>query len=446
MLLLETNDSLKKEIGFFPALSTVMGTVIGAGVFFKAAAVYKETGSASLGMFAWLLAGLITIAAGLTGAELAAAIPKTGGLMAYIKHTYGELAGFLLGWAQTIIYFPANIAALSIIFATQFINLFHLSVSISIPIAIIVAASITFINFLGSKVAGSFQSITLICKLVPIVLIVIFGLMQPNPETISLFPSSGTAVSSNTLTALGNGLLATMFAYDGWIHVGNMSGEMKNPKKDLPKAITIGLLSVMAVYLLINMAYLLSLPVDSIAGNENASMEVANKIFGPLGGKIITIGILISVYGTINGYTMTGMRIPYAMAKDGMFPMANTFAKLSKTKVPVNSGFLVLAISILMIFSGQFDVLTDMLVFVIWLFYTMAFVAVIILRKREPELERPYKVPLYPFIPLVAIVGGLFILTVTLITKTTLALIGIVLTLIGVPVYYYIKKNMVNNK
>ncbi|MGX7031543.1 APC family permease [Vagococcus zengguangii] len=433
-------SELKKEITFFPALATVMGTVIGAGVFFKSATVYSLTDNESLGLIAWLLGGIISICAGLTGAELAASIPKTGGMMVYIERAYGKLASFLLGWAQTIVYFPANIAALSIIFATQFINLFHLNEQLLIIIAILCATSITLINLLGAKIGGAFQSITTIFKLIPLFLIIIFGLMTPHTVDVSLLPDSITA-SGSLWSKLGNGLLATMFAYDGWILVGNIAGEMKNPKKDLPKAISLGLFFVMIVYLLMNLALLFALPMSDIAGNSNASSDAAKVLFGQLGGKLVTLGILISVYGGINGYTMTGMRVPFAMAERQLLPFNQFFLKLTnKTKVPFNSSLVILAIAILMMFSGSFDLLTDMLVFVIWIFYTLTFVAVFILRKREPDLARPYKVPLYPVIPLVAILGGLFIVINTLFTQTSLALVGILLTVLGLPVYYFKQK------
>lgn len=431
---------LKKTIGFLPALATVMGTVIGAGVFFKAAIIYKTTGNMSIGLLAWLLGGVITICAGLTAAELAAAIPETGGMVVWIERTYGKLPAYLLGWAQTVIYFPANIAALAIIFSTQVLNLLGLEDSWHVPIAIITAISVTLINLLGSKAAGSLQTIATLGKLIPLILIIIFGLFNNNPQTVSLLPASSD-FNSSTVTALGSALLATMFAYDGWINVGNMAGEMKNPKRDLPRAILFGLFSIMIVYILINIAFLLTLPLDSISGNQNAASDVATILFGSMGGKIVTIGILISVYGTINGYTMTGIRIPFAMANDKQIPLPNFWSKLNKNSIPHNSAFLILIISIVMIFSKQFDMLTDLLLFVIWFFYTATFCAVLVLRKKEPELERPYKVPLYPIIPFIAILGGAYILINTLFTQTTLALGGIVLTLIGLFFYSdFIKK------
>lgn len=231
-----------------------------------------------------------------------------------------------------------------------------------------------------------------------------------------------------------------MFAYDGWIHVGNIAGELKNPNRDLPRAIAFGLLGIMAVYFVVQLAFLKTLDVSQLAGNENAAMEVAESIFGTMGGKLVTVGILISVYGTINGYTMTGMRLPYTMGLKKQLPFAHKFATLNRFKVPFIAGFAELFIAIIMMMVGGFDVLTDMLVFVIWIFYTMVFIAVFKIRKTEPALVRPYKVLFYPIIPIIAILGGIFILFMTIVNQFQLALIGIILTLLGIPVYWYMKK------
>lgn len=434
-------QALNQTIGFTAALATVMGTVIGAGVFFKADPVTHATGSSGLTMLAWLVGGLITICAGLTAAELAAAIPETGGMMRYIDHTYGSLAAFLLGWAETTVYFPANIAALSIVFATQCINLFSWSAHWQIPIAIIVGLSLTILNFFGSRVGGLFQSFTTVFKLIPLAIIIVFGLIHPgsNAVHVSLFDVTRSNGSGSFLSALGSGVLATLFAYDGWIHVGNIAGELKHPERDLPRSILIGLTGTMVVYLLVSAVFVLVLPINQIAGNPNAASEVARVLFGGVGGKIITIGILISVYGGINGYTMTGMRIPYAMALENRLPFSRQLRSLSKTGAPVVSGLVQISIAIVMMFMGGFNTLTDMLVVVIWIFYILTFIAVFILRKREPDLPRPYRTLGYPVVPVIAILGGIFIVVNTLFTQTMLTLIGIGITLLGLPFYYYLK-------
>lgn len=434
-------QALNQTIGFTAALATVMGTVIGAGVFFKADPVTHSTGSTGLTMLAWLVGGLITICAGLTAAELAAAIPETGGMMRYIDHTYGSLAAFLLGWAETTVYFPANIAALSIVFATQCINLFSWSAHWQIPIAIIVGLSLTILNFFGSRVGGLFQSFTTVFKLIPLAIIIVFGLIHPgsNAVHVSLFDVTRSNGSGSFLSALGSGVLATLFAYDGWIHVGNIAGELKHPERDLPRSILIGLTGTMVVYLLVSAVFVLVLPINQIAGNPNAASEVARVLFGGVGGKIITMGILISVYGGINGYTMTGMRIPYAMALENRLPFSRQLRSLSKTGAPVVSGLVQISIAIVMMFMGGFNTLTDMLVVVIWIFYILTFIAVFILRKREPDLPRPYRTLGYPVVPVIAILGGIFIVVNTLFTQTMLTLIGIGITLLGLPFYYYLK-------
>ncbi|MCD2255158.1 APC family permease [Agrilactobacillus fermenti] len=434
---MKDNTGMKREIGFFSAMSTVMGIVIGGGVFFKIAAVADKTGSASLTLFSYLFAGLLTIAGGLTVAELAAAIPETGGAVKYIEYAYGKLPAFLLGWAQMLIYFPANIAALSIIFGTQFVNLFGLTTQWIVPIAIFCAGSLWALNMLGSKVGGAMQSATLVIKLIPLAIIVVAGLFIQNPVQVQLLPIQAGAHQS-FWPAFAGGLLATLFAYDGWLSVGNVAGELKQPEKDLPKAIILGLIFVTVVYLLVNSAFLRALPIHQLANNLNAASEAAIHIFGNLGGRLVTIGILVSVYGTVNGYTMTGMRIPYALGHDDLVPFAHWFNKLTpKTRVPINAGLFQLGVVILMMLLGSFDTLTDMLVFVIWIFSVLIFIAVFILRKKRPDMKRPYRVFLYPVVPIIAILGGLFIVISTIITQPILALVGIGITVVGIPVYYW---------
>ncbi|WP_395319576.1 APC family permease [Fructilactobacillus frigidiflavus] len=434
-----TEQKLKRSVGPFTALALVMGTVIGGGVFFKTASVVGATHSVSLTLLAWIVAGILTICGGLTVAELGAAIPETGGSVQYMRHTYGPLSGFLLGWAEMLIYVPANMAALAIIFATQVIVLLHLSMALVIPIAIAVVVIITALNSLGAKVGGAVQSTTLIFKLIPIFLIVIVGLFMPGHVDVTFFPMEPTD-HANLLTAFSGGLLATMFAYEGWINIGDIAGEMKSPKKDIPKAVVFGLTFIMIIYVLVNWIFLKNMPIDAIAGNTNTASQVAGKLFGEFGGKLVTIGILVSVFGTINGYTMTGARIPYALAKDDLLPFSKQISKLNKAAAPYVASLFILVIAIIMIILGSFDILTDMLVFVMWIFNCLLFLAVFILRKREPHLERPYRVLWYPFVPIVAIIGGLFIVVTTLINQTGLAVVGLIITLLGIPVYYLHKK------
>lgn len=434
-----SESHLRKDVSGLTALTMVIGTVIGAGVFFKPTAVFSAAGAPGLGLLAWILGGVIAIAGGLTIAEIGTIYPETGGLMVYLEKIYGNFVGFLVGWAQFIVYFPANIAALSIIFATQAINLLGMTDQWLIPIAVLVAAIVMSLNFLGTKYGGAVQTISTILKLVPLAVIIIGGFFSDHASYVRLLPMS--VESHPVITGLGSALVATIFAYDGWMNVGALAGEMKEPEKVLPKVIVGGLSIVISVYVMINMAYLFAMSAPELSQTATPASDVAQLLFSGIGGKLVTVGILISVFGGINGYTMAGIRIPYAMGLNGLLPFSGWFTKLGeKSKMPMNGGFIMLGISLIMIYSGQFNQLTDMLIFVIWLFNILAFVGVFILRRTQPDIKRAYRVPLYPFVPLVAVLGGCYIVLNTLWTQPLNALLGVCLTLLGVPIYLWAKK------
>lgn len=415
---------LKNDVGFFGALSIVVGTVIGAGVFFKIAAMVAVTQSASLTLLAWVVGGILTICAGLSIAELAAAIPETGGAVKYLERSYGKLVGFLFGWVQVLIYNPGNMAALGIIFATQVLNLLGLPNSLLLPIAIASILTIMSINLLGSRFTSRFQQLTSILKLIPIFLIIIFGLTTNSQVDVQLFPIQA-------------GQNIGFFAFDGWMNVGNIAGEMKNPQKHLSKVITIGLLVISFIYIAISLGFLKVLPLEQIAGNTNTASDAAQKLFGVNGGKLVTVGILVSVYGTLNGYTMTAIRVPYALALENSLPFSKHLSKLNKNAIPFVSTALVGSLACIFMAAGSFDILTNLVIFVMWFFSFLLILAVFILRKKEPNLHRPYKVVLYPVLPVIGMLGALFIMWTTITQQPALALIGIAITLAGIPVFYY---------
>ena len=436
---------LKRQISFGQALATVVGTVIGGGVFFKIGSISHETGTPSLTLFVWILAGIVSIASGLTVSEIGAALPGSGGSIKYSEYTYGKVWGFLFGWAQMLVYFPANIAALSVVFGQQFAVLFGFPTKYATLIALLLALFLMSLNFISTKFSTRMQSAMTILKAIPIALIVIFGLFNPAKISVNLLPlSSGHNVSF--WAGLSGGLLAALFAYDGWINVTNLAGEVKEPEKNLSRAIIIGLSAITLIYVLVNYAFLTAIPFKEIIGNQNTAYLASLKLFGSLGGKLITIGILISVYGAINGFMLTGMRIPYTLAKDKMLPFSNKIGRTNiNTGVPTISALIILTVSLIMIFLGTFDLLTNMLVFVMWTFTTLISIAVVVLRYREPKLDRPYVVPWYPIIPIISIGGGLFIVISTVINEFWLSITGIGLTALGLPVYYYMKKHNQQN-
>ena len=438
------NKQLQKNLGIAAALSTVVGMVIGGGVFFKPQAVYTLTGGApGLGILAWIIAGIMTITAGLTAAEVSAAIPKTGGMMVYIEEIYGKKLGFLTGWMQTVLFFPATAAAIAVMFGQQAALLLNNS-SLVMPMSIGVILLIGILNTFGSKTSGAIQTVSTVCKLIPLGLIIVFGFIKGSGDNPIMNPLVAEGI--RPMGIIGQLLVAILFAYDGWINVGALAGEMKNPGKDLPKAIIGGLSIVMAINVVINLAYLWVLPASELAQYASPASIVAEKIFGPVGGKLINVGILVSVFGCLNGYLLTGPRIPYTLANQKLLPA--TFGKLNKNGVPANATLFMVVLSVIYALSGQFNLLSDLSMFAIWAFYTLTFIGVIKLRKTQPDLKRPYKVPFYPVIPIISICSGLFVVIDQLflagMKSSMISLGGVIVTLIGLPVYNAVQKS--NNK
>lgn len=434
------NKQLQKNLGIAAALSTVVGMVIGGGVFFKPQAVYTLTGGApGLGILAWIIAGIMTITAGLTAAEVSAAIPKTGGMMVYIEEIYGKKLGFLTGWMQTVLFFPATAAAIAVMFGQQAALLLNNS-SLVMPMSIGVILLIGILNTFGSKTSGAIQTVSTVCKLIPLVLIIVFGFIKGSGDNPIMNPLVAEGI--RPMGIIGQLLVAILFAYDGWINVGAIAGEMKNPGKDLPKAIIGGLSIVMAINVVINLAYLWVLPASELAQYASPASIVAEKIFGPVGGKLINVGILVSVFGCLNGYLLTGPRIPYTLANQKVLPAM--FGKLNKHGVPANATLFMAVLSAIYALSGQFNLLSDLSMFAIWAFYTLTFIGVIKLRKTQPDLKRPYKVPFYPVIPIISICSGLFVVIDQLflagMKSSMISLGGIIITLIGLPVYAVMTK------
>ena len=434
------NKQLQKSLGIAAALSTVVGMVIGGGVFFKPQAVYTLTGGApGLGILAWIIAGIMTITAGLTAAEVSAAIPKTGGMMVYIEEIYGKKLGFLTGWMQTVLFFPATAAAIAVMFGQQAALLLNNS-SLVMPMSIGVILLIGILNTFGSKTSGAIQTVSTVCKLIPLGLIIVFGFIKGSGDNPIMSPLVAEGI--RPMGIIGQLLVAILFAYDGWINVGALAGEMKNPGKDLPKAIIGGLSIVMAINVVINLAYLWVLPASELAQYASPASIVAEKIFGPVGGKLINVGILVSVFGCLNGYLLTGPRIPYTLANQKLLPA--TFGKLNKNGVPANATLFMVVLSVIYALSGQFNLLSDLSMFAIWAFYTLTFIGVIKLRKTQPDLKRPYKVPFYPVIPIISICSGLFVVIDQLflagMKSSMISLGGVIITLIGLPVYAIMTK------
>ena len=428
----EEQIGLNRSLGLISSLSLVIGTVIGSGIFFKQAAVLDYAHSTNLALVAWLVGGLITMASGLTIAEIGSQMPHTGGLYVYLEKIYGKFWGFLAGWMQIIVYGPTLIAALGSYLATLLVAFFGLPKTSTPLLAVIVIALIAAFNLLSNRYGAAFQVITTVGKLLPIAAIIIFGLLFGKANA---FNQVATTSGSVTLNGFGMAILATLFAYDGWVLIANMGGEIKNPQKLLPKAIVFGIGLVLIIYMLVTAGIFRVVPASLIHRlGDQAAAHFATIAFGQVGGKLLNIGIIISIAGCINGKVMTFPRIMYAMAKNDELPFSKQLAYLNKRmRTPMVATLTVCSIAALMAVTVDADRLSELCIFTIYLFYVLAFFGRFKLRRLKTA--SPFRVPLYPFTPIVAILGGVFVLVSELNSDLTGVLASIFFVALGIPVY-----------
>lgn len=432
------NARLKKSVTVLEAMAIVIGMIIGSGIFLKPGIVLHNAGSQTLGLLAWAAGGVVTLAAALTVSEITSAIPRSGGLYTYLGDLYGRPVGFLLGWVQTIVAYPASVAALAIAFSTYAAYFVPMGALQQKFLAVGALAFVLLMNVLATKCGGVIQTAATIGKLIPVVGIIVFGLASHSAST-----AAAAAVPQAVPSAAGFGVavLGTLWAYDGWISVTNMAGELKNPAKSLPRVIASGVLFVIAVYVLFNLATYRVLPFSVIVASNTPGAEAAKALFGGFGGTFITAGIMLSVFGALNGYLMTSARVPQTMGENGELPFSRMLGAVQpRLRTPANALIAEAALAVVYIFSGTFDSLTDITMFVLWIFFTMGVFGIFLLRRKtRPEPGR-YHVPFFPVTPLVGIVGGAYILVSTVIQKPVPSLIGILITLTGLPVYLFLNR------
>lgn len=433
-----TDGQLKKQIGLPVAMSLVMGTVIGSGIFMKPGRVIEYAGDSSMAMLAWLLGGILTIAGGLTITEISVQYPRTGGLVVYLEEVYGRVWGYLCGWMQTVIYGPAIIGALGLYFGSLLVHLFGWNPDWKLGAGILTVLFLFTVNSMGTRYGGAVQTASTIAKFVPIVLIAVLGLAKGTSPIWGMESGAGPAGQ----LGMGAAILATLWAYDGWMLVGYVAGEMKNPGKHLPIAIVGGLSIVTLAYLLVNLAMLHVLPAAEITAlGENSAGTAAKLLMGDAGGKVVSVGILISIFGCLNGKILAFPRVSFAMAERGQLPFSRVFTKVHpKLGTPIAATMLQIGIAILLMVLTDPDYLSEMAIFAVYLFYILAFVAVFLLRRRNPGAKRVYSVPLYPFVPLVALAGSLFVVGSTLANQFMDCIWAILITLLGLPLYALLKR------
>ena len=427
---------LKPEIGLVSAMSIVVGMVLGAGAFMKPPAVLAATGDSTWALVAWMMGGLFSMAGGLTLCELGVMFPRTGGIYVYLEEIFGEKTAFLYGWMIVTLFAPATAGALAGYFSSVFCVLFDVPSQYTPVVGAGALAFVAVVNSISVRAAGTVQMAATVCKLAPIILLAVFGLWKGNGQVLAM-----QSVPDGVATSFSIAVLATLFAYDGWAQVAALGGEIKNPSKILPQAIIGGLSFLVIVYATINIALLKLLPADMLVSlGHEASTIAAQKLFGLTGGNIISVGIMIAIIGGLNGYAMTLSRVLYSMGTRGYMPGSSLWGKLDNdSQTPVNA--ILLLMSSAFVYSILFDAdrLSNIASFANWIFYLLTFVAVIIARKTHAHVPRTYKVPLYPVVPLFAIGGACYVFYGMLSTTPQYGLLSIVLTLAGLPVYYYMK-------
>ena len=434
---------LNKKYGLFVALSMVVGIVIGIGIFFKAEVILSEAGgNPKIALLAWITGGIITIFSGLTIAEISAAIPRTGGIVAYADEIYGRFFSYIVGWSLCILYMPAIEAIIVYYFSVFLLNFLGIEANMHLMLFISFGTltAVSFINMFTKIAGGIIQIVSTTAKLIPIILIIIYGFSKGSMlhVTWNSYGMSGAGHGKSFFLLFGKALVPVMFAFDGWIYVSSISGELKNLKKDLPRSIIWGLSIITLVYLLFNTALLAVFPVNKII--EQGIFGVALYLFGEKGAKFIFAGIVISAFGGLNGFVIASPRIPYSLALDNKFPCKNIMGKVSrKFDQPINASIFMYVLSCvylaLIFITRNPNVFGDIPVAVFWIYYSFLFMGVIILRKKAPEIERPYKVPLYPVIPIFATISGITIAVYAAIANPLYMLISGILIAAGLIFY-----------
>ena len=457
-------SQLNRTLGFSAVVVIVIANIIGSGVYKKVAPMAVELHSSGWILFCWVLGGIITLFGALSNAEVAGLLADTGGDYVYYKKIYNRFFAFIYGWSLFTIIQTAAISSLAYVFAESLSGIIHLpavlpgwkDVSIAgvfYPFAdlniklcaILLIILFTVVNSLGIKVGAGFSKIILILVIAAILVIVIFGLSSSQShisQAVSLQTDPSYPIRfSSVFTAM----LAAFWAYQGWATIGFLGGEINDAKRNIPRGIATGVFIVIAVYLLANTTYLSLLSISDltrVAGGQNtiAAIEAIKVFWGRQGGLFLSILIAVTTLGCTHATILASCRTYYAMALEGLF--FRPAAKLNKAEVPARSLFYQGVWACVLVLSGTFDQLTDMIIFAVFIYYGATTLGVFILRKRMPDAPRPYKVWGYPVVPAIFILFCVALIFNTLVSRPREAAIGLVLILSGIPFYLWFTRRM----
>lgn len=467
--------TLERKLGLWACISIVAGAVIGSSIFMKPATMAAQTGSPVILLAVWVVAGIISLFGGMINAEVGCVLPKTGGQYVYFRHMYGDFFAFLYGWAGFIVINTASIAAIAFVFAQYveyFYDLPHLSaaaeasVEWSIPfvgklypleaigvkaLAIAVIVGITFINYCSLKWGGRLQLFFTVIKVAALLLLVgvIFFSGQGDAQN---FITPAPDADFSTWGIIAGFVAATsgaLAAYDGWNNLGFVAGEIKDPRRNIPRSLFIGIGICIVMYVLTNQAYVYMLPVEEMRHSTRVASDAldATDILG--GGAVVGLLVMLSTIGATNGNVLPCARVVYAMGEEKKFlPWAGKVHPRFHT--PGNALWLQCIWACMFVVTGSFDMLTDMFVFITWIFYGFAAYGIFILRRKMPDAERPYRTWGYPVVPVIFIAFAALYFGLTIYNDVhnytsgkapvINSVLGLLLTAAGIPVYYYFRR------
>jgi basic amino acid/polyamine antiporter, APA family len=446
---------LKRELGAWSAASIVVGTIIGSGIFLVPKAMVAQVGSPDMVFFVWVAGGLLSLFGALTYAELAAALPEAGGEYVYLREAYGPLWSFFYGWTQMWVAKSGSIATLATAFFYYLANFFpeldRVFYRVPLPLgaagapleirygqflAMALILLLAVINYFGVKIGGEVQVIVTIVKVALIFFIIAAG----------VWLGRGTGTSwSRTIPAPGGvagffaALVAALWAYDGWNNVSMVSSEIRDPQRNLPRALIWGTAGVIGIYLLTNFAYFHVLTAAEVAASDRVAADMMLRLLGSPGAAAVSIAAMISIFAALNGSILSGSRVPYAMARDGYFfrPLARVHPK---RHTPAASILALSAWAAVLVLSGRYEQLFTYVIFASWILYGMTAASVIVLRRKRPELPRPYRTLGYPAVPVLFVLVATGLVLSTIVSSPRESLLGLGVIFLGLPFYFHWKR------
>lgn len=429
-----TSAGLRRQLGLWSAVGVVVGTTIGSGIFRVPSVVAADTGSVAGIVAVWVIGGVLSLFGALTLAELATLHPRSGGIYVFLREAYGARVAFLFGWTQLVLIRPSALGAIALIFAEYLGDFVPLDAAGIRGVAIAVIVAVGLVNMRSVRWGAVFENATAGAKVLALVVLAVLALVVAGPRTPDVTQAAGVAWS-----AYGIALVAALWAYDGWADLTFMAGEVRDPVHTFPRALGVGVLAVVVVYLVVNAAYLRVLSVGEMAGSSLVAADVAQRIAGAAGSLVVSGLVVVSTLGALNGAMMTGPRVFFAMASDGLMPRA--VAAVHRTHgTPWGSVALATLLGVAYVSVRSFEQLAGGFVLGIWPFYALAVGAVLLERRRAPARARVYGVPWYPVPPLLFLLAAVGILLAALLEAPGLTLFGFAVIALGLPVFALVRR------